>query len=341
MPGGELAVGGYPGQYEIGLAVRNSKATGLQAPAEPVPLGADLAVVFQHGLLIHYGFSGQENTKGIAIVAVLDLVQAGDELAITQSKAETQAGQGITFGKSSQNQNVLVLVDQRKAITVGKVHVGFINNQDALNLASQARDLVWRSHCAAGRVRIAQQDKAGLSLEEFGGQGPVRLKRNLHKSGILDVGQSAVQGIGGHRISHNTLWADKSPGGHSQQLIRAVAADDLVGRYVKDVGGGFSEQAGIRVGVSTKSIRIEIPQSSQNGRTGQIRILVGVELDHGGVRGLLAGHVAEHPLNIVSKICHCCLFSNRTEIDRLCISRPSVLANSSTSEVALVRASLL
>jgi hypothetical protein len=71
----------------------------------------------------------------------------------------------------------------------------------------------------------------------------------------------------------------KRPHGHGQELIGAVANDDVLGPAIMQPGQFVAEQLGRGIGIKAQPSIYRGPNCRQDAGRGRIRILVRVELD--------------------------------------------------------------
>ena len=86
---------------------------------------------------------------------------------------------------------------------------------------------------------------------------------------------------------------------HGQDLVAAVAGDDLSRRDAVQPGRRVAERVGGGVGVAAQPLRLERADGLHHPRAGRVGVLVGVELDDLLARGRLSARgVAGHSLDV-------------------------------------------
>ena len=78
--------------------------------------------------------------------------------------------------------------------------------------------------------------------------------------------------------------------GVSQNLIRAVAGEHLLGRHTVPCRDRLAQTGCARIGVEVQTVRCG-GDRGQDARRGSVRVLVGIELDDAIQLWLLTGHV--------------------------------------------------
>ena len=223
---------------------------------------------------------------------------------MAKGQTDPQSGQGKRLGQGAQNHQLGIAGQQRQGGVVGKIHIRLVNHEQPRGLSGQRLELLHRREIAERRIRVGDKDELGPALDQgLERQGKILGPGHTHGPAVLHGHQNIVQAIGRDRIGDPVARVDAGAHQHGQQVVRAVADQDLIrlqavhlGRLAPHVFG-----AGTRIDaqLSAGGIVTDRPlQGAHDVGRGRIGILVGIELDVAvQLAGLLAGHISLHVSN--------------------------------------------
>ena len=182
--------------------------------------------------------------------------------------------------------------DQRDRRLGAEVDVGLVDHhRDVAALARQPRDLGAAQRDAGRRVRVGDDDRAAAVEVVVDAHPHVIVQRH---GLVLDAQQPAIDRI----EAVSDVGKEQGPRlfqqgreGMRQHLVRAVAHEDLFGRYLVIVGQRLAQVTGARIGIEPQRIsRRPTHRLQRLGRRPE-RALIGVQLHQAGDLGLLARHI--------------------------------------------------
>ena len=209
-----------------------------------------------------------------------------------EGEPDPQPGQRERLGERAQHEHVREPADQPERVLAREVDVRLVDDQEAGQRARQRLDPLERHERSRGRVRVAEEGDARARGAERGRQREVVGERDAHGRAPLHGDQRLVEAVGRHRERDAVARVDGRAQDEGQQLVRAVAGHDVVGRHAVHLRRPRAERARLRVGIEPDA-RVGLARDRlEHVRRGRVRVLVGVELDHPAAgAGLLTGDV--------------------------------------------------
>ncbi len=194
------------------------------------------------------------------------------------------------------DQQVVVLIDQRNGAFAAEIDIGFIDDHHRIRIAVQdLLDGVERQEAARGGVGVGENDAAvgraavvgGVDAEVFGER----------QAAVVDAVEPAihrVEAVGDVGEEDGRVVLEQGLEGVGEDFVRTIADENLGGRHGVAFGDGLLEQVGVGVGVEAQACAViaelRLHRRQRLGR-GRVGVFVGVEFDQIGDLGLFARHI--------------------------------------------------
>ena len=236
------------------------------------------------------------------VVAVLHLHHLADRSSCAKASPALMPGKRVGLGERSRDDQPRVVRKERQAGLLGEVDVRLVRNDDAFEPLQQLFDPRGRE-CDPVRG-VGSREEEHLGLRRRNRECPaISDGRDTRGSGTVvvracaDPGQHGIQGVGGIEPGDRLSFPDECLHQHGQDLVGAVAAENL--RRCQAVQGrGRRSRRGVASGAGVqahRALRGRVKRLEHPGRRG-IGIFVRVQLHEllAGP-GLEPGDVAIHP----------------------------------------------
>lgn len=291
-------------ENEISIRGNNCEAKTAQLIADSRSRAANALGVLAHVCLVAQSSDGGSLSERIHIVRILHLHHAIDERLLRISKAETDAGKRITLGKRTRDDDILEAANQLGTVAVCEVRIGFVDDDDALEICTPVGTRIDGHAVAQRSVGRGNEEDTGISNEirAVGRQPKVLCEWYFLYTRPLNVGQNRVQRVARIKTGQAAALIDERARNDGQNIIGSIADENSLRIGIEERRCGDSH-------IARKGVWIAIQLGHVGYRGGnlwrrRIWIFVGIELNNRRVTGLFARCVAGHGLDVVAKIGH-------------------------------------
>ena len=198
------------------------------------------------------------------------------------------------------HQQIRVAVHQCDRAVAPEIHIGLVDDDDAVRIAGHdARHILKRHETAGRRIRIREDDAAGGRVSPgkivFRNDPVVLVERTRLEPDAIQAAVSRIEAVGDVRKPQRTVLFQQAQEGVGQHFVRSVADEDLIRFDLEARRERPLEAIRIRVGVEPQHIRgLGANRVQRAGRRAE-RMFVGVELDQPVQFGLFARHIRCQP----------------------------------------------
>ena len=219
-------------------------------------------------------------------------MQVGDQVLVTDPKAQSSPRQGAGLGEGLGDQEVIVLVRKRHGALGAEIHVGLVDDHHAVRVGSHdGLDLTEGQAEPRGGVGVGDHDSLAVTVKVIAKvHREVGLQGDLLVGDTVELGEYGVEAVGDGGEHQGVILVGKGHEGKVQNLVRAVGEDDLLGGYPVEGGQLIGQLSAGGVGVELEPSRLGLGRLDHGGGGREGR-LVGVELDILHIPGLLPGGV--------------------------------------------------
>ena len=155
--GGEFCAGGDGGEEEVGVGVGHGEPDVAQGGGEAGAFGDYFLPGGLGVLLVLDGGGGGGDGDGVDGVGVADFFELFEEGGLGDGVAEAEAGEGVAFGEGAEEEEVGVFLDERDRAGGGEVDVGFVDDEEAVEVLGDVGEAVERVEVAGGGVGVDDQ----------------------------------------------------------------------------------------------------------------------------------------------------------------------------------------
>ena len=110
--------------------------------------------VFAEPGLVGDGGRCPSDRQRVAIVRILHFFQFANDLRLGDDVAKTQSSEGILLAQRAAHHDLGILLHQVDRVPLGKVAVGFVNQNGTGKAFSERQDCLARDECAGGTIGI-------------------------------------------------------------------------------------------------------------------------------------------------------------------------------------------
>ena len=255
------------GKNKIGMGIRENEAQLTQALLETLTGGnnlisgrTEITGVFDR-LCSHHD---RRQVHGIGVEREFHILQIGNHLFITDGKTDPFSGHGPGLGEGLDHQQVVIFLQQRQGSLSAEVHIGFINDDNAVGIAGHnPLDLI-RRHLQTGRGVGVGDDHAAVLLTGhcrqiiFRPDGEVLLKGRILIGNAEQVRPDIIERIGNVREQNRGTVRKEGQETQGQDIVRADADKNLVGIHLIIFRKGIDQHSRVHIGIQTQ-VTVAIP----------------------------------------------------------------------------------
>ncbi|MPL74784.1 hypothetical protein SDC9_20602 [bioreactor metagenome] len=280
---------------------QHRKAAGLKPRGQPRAVGHHLVPrLVEPGRILPRRQRARERqpVERVGVEAVLDPGEPLDQRGLAKRKAHPQPGKTARLREGLHHQKVFIARDQRRHAVGAEIDIGLVDQHHDIGVCLQhPLDRGHGQGDAGRRVRIGDHDARAGAGECVDVEAEIGAKRHLPERDAVERAIGRVEAVGHVGKEQFALAAEEGVEGMGQHLVRAVAGEDMIGVQAEARADRRAQRRRRRVRVKPQRVAGRGPDRLDRAGGGAIGVLVGIELDEGAVRRLLARRVGNECRN--------------------------------------------
>ena len=300
------------GKYKIAFGIREGKAQFLQLLLCPFPCGNNLCqclseIVFRFNTGNTRPQSRQIHRIGIK--GKLHIAQIRNQFFTAKGKPDPHTRHGAGFGKSADNQQIVVFFKERQHTHSPKIDIGFVHNDHRLPVGPDDMFHCFRRLQDTGRrIGIGENDAPPVSLIVRRIDGKISPKGTHLIGNTEQLRPYIIKRIRNIGKQDRFSSVKKSQKTQSQHIIRTDSHKYLLFLQTEITGQTFPQDRNLRVRVQAVFLWSDLIYSLCHGRRRRIGILVRIQFDNIRASRLLSRRIGNRASDILFPA-HCFLLT--------------------------------